>query len=299
MTLVILAAGLGSRYGGLKQLDPLGAHGEFIIDYSVYDAAFCGYDKIVFVIKRENYALFRETIGARAEKRAAVEYVFQEPELYCDIPFPEGRKKPWGTGHALLCVKGHVRDPFAVINADDFYGRGSFSLVREYLERHPADGREHFCMAGYVLRNTLSDEGSVSRGICRVDENGYLLSVTEHKKLTRDGADARSEGEDGSLCRISGDTLVSMNFYGLTPALLERMEADFSRFLRTPGLDLTRAEFGLTDAVSHAVEEGFADLAVLPTPESWFGVTYAADKPLVKAKIAALHTRGLYPPTLI
>ena len=290
---------MGSRYGGLKQLDPLGAHGEFILDYSVYDAVFCGYDKIVFVIKRETEELFRKTIGERTEKRVKTEYVFQDSDRYCSIPFPEGRKKPWGTGHALLCAKGHVDGPFAVINADDFYGRSSFMIVRNYLEQNPADGREHFCMAGYVLRNTLSDEGSVSRGICRVDEGGYLLSVTENKKLIRDGSNALSEYEDGSTVSVPGDTLVSMNFYGLTPVLLDRMEEDFSRFLRTPGLDLTRAEFGLTDAVSHAVESGFADLAVLPTPETWFGVTYAADKPFVKRKIAELQEKGVYPESLI
>jgi len=299
MTLVILAAGMGSRYGGLKQLDPVGANGEFIIDYSIHDAVVSGYEKIVFIIKEENYALFRDTVGKRTEKKADVSYVFQKPESFCSLPIPPERKKPWGTGHALLCAKGSVSGPFAVINADDFYGRSAFSIVRDYLAAHPAAGRRHYCMAGYVLRNTLSDLGSVSRGLCKVGADGMLERVTEHKRLVRSGKNALSVGEDGSKKRISGDTLVSMNFYGLDSDLLDRMEEDFSRFLRAPETDLAKGEFGLTDAVSHAVETGFCDLAVLPTYDSWFGVTYAGDKPFVKAKIAEMHANGVYPPSLI
>ena len=298
MTLVILAAGMGSRYGGLKQLDPVGANGEFIIDYSIHDAAVSGYDKVVFVIKEENYELFRETIGARAEKKIKVEYVFQKAESYCDIDIPEGRKKPWGTGHALLCARDAVDGPFAVINADDFYGRSAFAMVKKYLEEHPRDTREHFCMAGYVLRNTLSDKGSVSRGVCNV-EGGMLKSVTENKKLTRYGEDALSEFDDGSTAVVSGDTLVSMNFYGFTPALFDRMEREFKEFLHTEGRDLTKAEYGLPDAASRAVESGFADLCVLPNYDNWFGVTYAEDKPFVKEKIAEMHALGVYPPSLV
>jgi len=299
MTLVILAAGMGSRYGGLKQLDPVGNNGEFIIDYSIHDAIRSGYDKVVFVIKEENYDLFRETVGKRTEKKVNVEYVFQKQDSFCDINVPEERIKPWGTGHALLCAKNAVNGPFAVINADDFYGMSSFSIVKKYLEEHPADGKHHYCMAGYVLKNTLSDRGSVSRGICSVGGDGMLLSVTEHKKLTRHGEDALSEADDGSTSVISGNTLVSMNFYGFDSALLERMEDEFRRFLRTPGVDLKKAEYYLTSAASNAVEDGFADLAVLPTYDNWFGVTYAEDKPFVKEKIAEMHKMGIYPEKLV
>lgn len=299
MTLVILAAGMGSRYGGLKQLDPLGANGEFIIDYSIHDAVVSGYEKIVFIIKEENYGLFRDTVGKRAEKKADVSYVFQKPDSFCSLAVPPERKKPWGTGHALLCAKGSVSGPFAVINADDFYGRSAFSLVRDYLEAHPTDACRHYCMAGYVLRNTLSDLGSVSRGLCKVGADGMLRSVTEHKELVRSGEDAISIRPDGSKTPVSGDTLVSMNFYGLNSDLLDRVEEDFSRFLCAPETDLAKGEFGLTDAVSHAVETGFCDLSVLPTYDSWFGVTYAGDKSFVKAKIAEMHAKGVYPASLI
>lgn len=298
MTLVILAAGMGSRYGGLKQLDPVGANGEFIIDYSIHDAVVCGYDKVVFVIKEENYELFRETVGKRAEKKISVEYVFQKQDSYLTIPLPENRKKPWGTGHALLCVKGAVEGPFAVINADDFYGRSAFKLVKDYLESHPADGMEHFCMAGYVLSNTLSDKGSVSRGVCAV-ENGMLTSVTENKKLTCHGKDALSEYDDGTTAIIPGDTLVSMNFYGFTSALLERLAGEFDAFLKSPDTDLEKGEYYLPTAATSAIKSGFADLAVLPTYDNWFGVTYAEDKPFVKEKIAKMHEMGVYPPSLV
>ncbi len=298
MTLVVLAAGMGSRYGGLKQLDPVGAHGEFIIDYSVYDAAVSGYDKVVFVIKEENFELFRKTIGSRAEKKIDVEYAFQKKDSFCPAGVCPGRKKPWGTAHALLCAGRYIDGPFAVINADDFYGRKSFRIVKEYMERQKDGDIDHYCMAGYILRNTLSENGSVSRGVCSVDENGMLLSVTENKTIYPDGEDAVSEFADGTRKKLPGDTLVSMNFYGFTPSILDLAERDFGAFLADGSRDLMKDEYGLPSVATRAILSGAADLRVIPTPEKWFGVTYSGDKPQVVEKIESLRARGIYPDNL-
>ncbi len=299
MTLVILAAGMGSRYGGLKQLDPIGPHGEFIIDYSIYDAVRCGYDKVVFIIKEENYELFRDTIGKRAEKIVSCEYVFQKPEKYLTVPMPDNRVKPFGTAHALLCAGEKVYGNFAVINADDFYGRESFKIVKDYLENAKKEEKSHYCMAGYILGNTLSDIGSVSRGVCTTDECGKLLSIKENKKLTRGNGTALSEDEEGNITEVALDRLVSMNFYGFTSDIFEHCEKSFSEFLINdlPKAPL-KAEFGLPTAVDNEIKSGRADVSVIPTPAKWFGVTYSEDKPEVQAKLKALHSEGLYPEDL-
>ena len=215
MTLVVLAAGMGSRYGGLKQLDPIGSHGEFIIDYSVYDAIRAGFDKVVFIIKRENLEIFRETIGARIENAIKVEYAFQEISEEEAKLLPSERTKPLGTAHALLCARSKIEGPFAIINADDYYGVEAFRLVKEYLTEAGKDSSSHFCMAGYRLANTLTEFGTVSRGICEVNGEQMLTSITERTKIRKAGADAEYlDGED--WVPVSGDAAASMNFFGLT-----------------------------------------------------------------------------------
>lgn len=294
MTLVILAAGMGSRYGGLKQIDPIGPSGEFIIDYSCYDAVKCGFDKIVFVIKKENLDVFRSTVGCRVEPYAKVEYVFQDlndlPEGYS---VPEGRVKPWGTAHALLAARSVVTDNFATINADDFYGRDAYRVIGEKLSAtDPAGSPMRFYMAGYKLSNTLTENGTVSRGICREDGSGKLIDITERTAIRPAGADAEY-CEDGIWYSLPGDSAASMNFFGLTPGIFRFAEEEFKKFLdnmKNPMKD----EFYLPFAVSAAMNAGLATVEVCRTDARWYGVTYADDKPQVRSSIAALVSAGEY-----
>ncbi len=297
MTLVILAAGMGSRYGGLKQLDPVGENGEFIIDFSVFDAIRAGYDKVVFIIKEENYDLFRQTIGKRIEKHIKTDYVFQSTALDTDVDVPCDRIKPWGTGHAILSCLSVVDDNFAVINADDFYGAESFKIVKKYLENAPKDGREHFCISAYILKNTLSKSGTVSRGICRVADDGKLLDIKEHTKIGYGERSAISYSEDGNT-ELDYDSLVSMNFFGFTPTMLEYAKEGFDKFLHAPTTDLMRGEYYLPSAVKEAMDAGVCDVKVLSTTDKWHGVTYIEDKPEVKDSIAQLIADGVYPENL-
>ena len=299
MTLVILAAGMGSRYGGLKQLDPMTENGEFIIDFSIYDAIQAGFDRVVFIIKKENYELFRETVGARAEKKIKVEYAFQDIN---DIPegtvVPEGRVKPWGTTHALLCTRDIVDDNFAVINADDFYGRDTFFKLAEHLKTAKAEnGVSHSCMVGYILKNTLTDYGTVSRGVCEADENGMLASIVERTKIKKDGdMAAYLDGEE--WVRLPYSTLVSMNCWGFTPEVFEHLAKCFDEFMHTEHPDPLKSECLLPNNVRDMINMGVCDVKVYSSDSVWYGVTYKEDKEYVKSSIGKLIESGVYPKKL-
>lgn len=296
MTLAILAAGMGSRYGGLKQLDPFTENGEFIIDFSVYDAILAGFDRVVFIIKKENYELFKETVGKRVEKHIKVEYAFQD--LY-DVPewftVPENRVKPWGTAQAVLATKSIINDNFAVINADDFYGRDCFVKIANHLKNaKPGE----CCMVGYVLRNTLTKNGTVSRGVSTADENGMLSSIVETTKIKVKNNDAEYLDENGNWVDLSGDSLVSMNCWGLTPDIFAPMQKKFEEFLSKDHYDPLKSECYLPLVLNDIMNDGDCTIKVYSTDATWYGVTYAEDKPYVKASIQALMNEVEYPRSL-
>lgn len=301
MTLVILAAGLGSRYGGLKQLDPMTDAGNFIIDFSVYDAIQAGFDKVVFIIKEDNLALFKETIGNRIATKIDVTYVFQRGE---DLPdgfaLPAGRTKPWGTGHALYCVREIVKENFAIINADDFYGRDSFMLLAKHLKTaQPSDGKAHHCMVGYLLGNTVTENGHFSRGQCDVTADGMLQRVTERTKIVKKETCAAYLEEDGvTWTDLPFDTVVSMNCWGFTPDIFNHLEASFVDFLSNLGDDPLKAEFYLPTVVNLQQQAGRCDVRVYPTTAIWYGVTYPEDKEKVKNAIQTMISDGEYPADL-
>ena len=296
MILVILAAGMGSRYGGLKQIDPMTKHGEFIIDFSIYDAIQAGFDKVVFIIKKENYEIFSQTVGKRVSPHIKTYYAFQElddlPAGYC---VPDGRSKPWGTGHALYAAREYLTENFAVINSDDYYGRDAFFKAAEHLKN--TEGDNHYCMVGYKLSNTLSDSGTVSRGQCYVDENEMLTGVVERTDIKRVGADAAYQDSDGNWVELPGGTTVSMNFWGLTPAIVPMLAQGFEEFLAKRGTEL-KSEFFLPGAVDSFMKAGKCDVRVYRTDAQWYGVTYTQDKELVKASIGAMIENGTYPNSL-
>jgi hypothetical protein len=300
--LVVMAAGIGSRYGGLKQIDPVGPHGELIIDYSVYDALQAGFETIVFLIRRDIEALFRARVGDTIAARAEVRYVFQEltdlPPGYSPprLP-PPTRQKPWGTAHAVLCCRHAVQTPFAAINADDFYGRGAFAVLAEYLRGVEPTARD-YALVGYPLANTLSEHGYVSGAECRINAEGYLTDVRERLRVERRGEGILYSDDGAAWTPISGDTLVSMNMWGFTPAIFPALATHFVRFLDENADRLDKAEFLLPNVVGDMVRSGEARVRVLPTTECWFGVTYQEDRPRVQAAIQALVTRGLYPSPL-
>ena len=288
-TLLVMAAGMGSRYGGLKQIDAVGPNGEAIIDYSIYDALRAGFERLVFVIRRDIEAAFREAIGGKFEKRIAVDYVFQELDnLPPGFSVPPGRTKPWGTTQAILMAKEAIHEPFAAINADDFYGHESFQVMADFLRASGAD----YAMIGYTLRNTLSQHGSVSRAVCECDPAGFLRAVVELPKVEK--RDRGAQAEDRAL---SGDELVSMNFWGFTPALFTQLREQFNAFLRRSGQEL-KSESYIPTTVNELVASGAARVKVLRTPASWFGITYKEDKPQVVASILKLVEAGEYPSKL-
>jgi dTDP-glucose pyrophosphorylase len=292
-TLLILAAGMGSRYGGLKQIEAVGPGGETIMDYSIHDALRAGFAKLVFVIRRDIEQPFREIIGARFEKRVAVAYVFQElNQLPAGFSVPPGRTKPWGTTHAILMAEKEIQEPFAAINADDFYGAQSYRLLAEHFQ----SGSTDYAMVGFVLRNTLSDFGSVARGICRVDENQFLRSVTELTGIEREGAGAKNTA-GGQITRLTGDEPVSMNFWGFHPALFAQLKKQFAQFLARNAGDL-KAECYIPSTVNELLAAGQARVKVLHTSDSWFGVTYREDRPRVLESIRQRVARGDYPENL-
>jgi len=293
-TLLVLAAGMGSRYGGLKQMDPVGPHGETIIDYSIYDALRSGFGKLVFVIRRDIEQQFRDIVGARFEKRIAVEYVFQELDaLPTGYSVPAGRTKPWGTTHAILMAAAAIRERFAVINADDFYGAQSYQLLSQHLQSGSAD----YAMVGFVLRNTLSDFGSVGRGVCRVNGDELLQNVVELTKIERDGAGAKDKSASGRISRLTGDETVSMNMWGFGPRVFDQLQENFRVFLELNSLD-AKSECYIPSTVNDLIMTGRARVKVLRTGDSWFGVTYREDRMRVVESIRQLINRGNYPEKL-
>ena len=296
-TLVIMAAGMGSRFGGLKQMTPVDGEGCFIIDYSLYDAYRAGFRRVAFIIKKELEEAFRQTVGHRMERFFEVHYIYQEltrlPEGYA---VPEGRQKPWGTAHAVACCRGVVDAPFAAINADDFYGRGAFEAVYRFLKENTDENA--YCMAGYRLRNTLTENGSVARGVCEV-ENGLLTGVTERTKIFKRGENAAFTEDGETFTELSGDALVSMNFWGFTPHFLDVIWDRFPAFL-DGGLreNPMKCEFYLPSVVNSELQDGRATVCLLPCDEVWHGVTYKEDLESVVSALAALHREGVYPPRL-
>lgn len=292
MTLVIMAAGMGSRYGGLKQIDPVGANGEFIVDYSIYDAIEAGFDKVVFIIKKENLEIFRETVGKRVEEKIKVEYAFQSMEdLPAGFTAPEGREKPLGTGHAVWCARNVVDDNFAVINSDDFYGRDAFAKLADYLKN--AKGT-NYCMAGYILKNTITENGYVSRGVCKT-ENGKLTNVVERTHIERhDGQIQYLENDEWTP--LAEDSVVSMNCWGFTPAIFDALGKGLERFLKTtlPENPL-KAEFFLPFLVQDEIDAQNCSVDMLTTTAKWYGVTYAADRPVMVDFLKQETEKGVYP----
>ena len=294
VTLVILAAGMGSRFGGLKQIEPMGPSDEFIIDYSVYDAIKAGFNKIVFIIKRENYELFKETIGKRVEPHIKVEYAFQElNNLHKGWDIPSGRMKPLGTAHAVLCAKDYVNEPFAMINSDDFYGRDAFIKAYEYLSNTDNDSSK-YGMIGYMVANTLTENGSVKRGVCEVDSNNYLKSITE-SKIEKIGNEIVASPLDGSdSFTVNSNDTVSMNFLLFTPSIFGYIEEGFSKFFIDNKEDLLTSEYLIPDVVSNLIKDVQASMKVIRTTASWHGVTYREDTPDVKNSIKKLVDEGEY-----
>lgn len=294
ITLVILAAGMGSRFGGLKQIAPMGPNDEFIIDYSVYDAVKSGFNKIVFLIKEENYEVFKETIGARVEPHVKVEYCFQKND---NVPaeIPETREKPFGTAHAILCCKDKVNEPFMIINADDFYGRDAFVKSADFLKNLDTDNK--YGMVGYLVKNTITENGSVKRGVCEVEENN-LVKITESiVEKTEDGIIATPlNGSDAFM--VSEDTTVSMNMLLFTPSIFKYIEDKFPKFLEENKNDLEKCEFLIPDVLLDAINEGFASTDVLKTTATWYGVTYKEDTENVRNSLRKLVEDGEYPNNL-
>lgn len=299
-TLVIMAAGMGSRYGSLKQIDPIGNEGSLIIDYSIYDAVKAGFNKVVFIIKKQDEEAFGNAIGNRIEDKVKTEYVFQDlnniPEGYS---VPEGRVKPWGTGHAILSCLGTVKEPFAVINSDDYYGPQAFKEAAEWIERTDFEKEIlPFCMVGFKLKNTLTENGHVSRGVCVVDESGKLAEVTERTKIIRRGEKVYYEDFEEPV-ELDEDAIVSMNCWCFAPQFLDRLEGRFNEFFKTVENNPLKAEFFLPFVVSDMLEDGECTVDVLTTSDKWFGVTYKEDRPLVVNAIQAMKDNGLYPQNML
>lgn len=297
--LVIMAAGIGSRYGGLKQLDAVGPSGEIIIDYSIYDAIRAGFGKVVFVIRRDIEAAFREKFGNRIQDRIETAYVFQTLD---QIPegfyLPGERKKPWGTGQAVLICREEIDRPFAVINSDDFYGASSFTGLADYLRKaSDREGVGDYSMMGFILNNTLSEFGTVSRGFCRVDREGYLEDIQERLKIRKDGKKVFYTENGADWIQEDPESIVSMNMWGFTPGIFPELEKGFSTFLRE-NLKVPKSEYLLPEEVGILVREKKATVKVITTDEKWFGVTYPEDKPHVQAAISRLVDEGVYPKKL-
>jgi NDP-sugar pyrophosphorylase family protein len=292
--LIVMAAGMGTRYGGLKQIDPVGPGQETILDYSIYDAQRAGFGKLVFVIRKEIEQPFRQTIGARFEKRIAVEYVFQELyNLPLGFSVPTGRSKPWGTAHAVLVASSAIDEPFAVINADDFYGAEGYRLLAGHLQSDMAD----YAMAGFVLRNTLSEFGAVARGVCQLSRDKFLERVDELTGIERDGEGGKNIDTAGHVTRLTGDEVVSMNMWGFTPSVFEWLKEYFVKFLERSGSNM-HSECFLPSAINELVITKRARVKVLQTKDSWFGVTYREDHSRVVKNIERLIQSGYYPERL-
>lgn len=300
--LVIMAAGIGSRFGGgIKQLEPIGPSGEIIMDYSIHDALEAGFDKIVFIIRKDLEQDFKEIIGNRIEKIAPVEYAFQEiNDLPEGFTVPEGRTKPWGTGQAILSAKDVIHEPFLVINADDYYGKEGFKRLHAYMvdEMDENGDKMKMCMAGFILANTLSENGGVTRGICEVDRNGYLKKVTETYDIYRDSDRMHAATKEGVPTFVSANQHVSMNMFGFPVSFLEELEKEFPKFLANVKEGDLKAEYLLPTIVDQCIRGEKAKVRLLETPDKWFGVTYKEDKPTVVAAIRKLIDEGVYPEKL-
>lgn len=300
LSLVVLAAGIGSRYGGLKQMDPMGPSGEIILDYSVYDALAAGFGKVVFVISRAIEEAFRDRVGRAIERRVDTAYVFQRLDALPEgFEVPPERKKPWGTAHAVLASEPEVDGPFVVINADDFYGRGAYLAAARYLRRGPAaDGIPDYCMVGYRLENTLTEHGHVARAVCTTDPDGLLTDATERTRIARQEGAIRFTEDGEQWFDLAPDTIVSMNLWGFTPAIYADIADRFPRFLAQNREHLGKVEFYIPNLVAGLIRDGRARVRVLPTRERWYGVTYPQDKPGVKVALESLVGQGLYPRSL-
>ena len=299
--LVIMAAGMGSRYGGLKQIDPVDAQGHIIMDFSIFDAKRAGFEKVIFIIKKENEKAFREAIGGRIEGVMETAYVYQDlsriPEGF---EVPADRVKPWGTAHAVLSAKDEIDGPFAVINADDYYGREAFEKIYQYLQSHEDDEKYRYAMVGYRLENTLTENGHVARGICDINADGELVSVTERTRIEKKEQGAAYTEDDGvSWKELPAGTIVSMNMWGFTAGFLGEIEKGFAAFLEK-GLQENplKCEYFLPAVVSSLLHEDRAAVAVLTTADKWYGVTYKEDKPVVEQAVRAFRQSGLYPEKL-
>ena len=296
--LVIMAAGMGSRYGGLKQIDPIDAQGHIIMDFSIFDAKKAGFEKVVFIIKKENEADFKEAVGKRIEEKMEVEYVFQDinniPEGF---EVPEGRVKPWGTAHAVLSCIDVIDGPFAVINADDYYGRDAFEKIYNYLSTTEDDDKYRYIMVGYQLKNTVTDNGHVARGVCSVDENGFLEKVVERTRIEkRDGGIAFTEDDGETWEALDGDSVVSMNMWGFSESFMKEIQNGFESFLEE-GLKTNplKCEYYLPSVVTRLLEADQATVKVLTSKDKWYGVTYKEDKQMVMDAIKSMQDNGLYP----
>lgn len=300
--LVVLAAGMGSRYGGLKQMDPVGPSGEVIIDYSIYDAIKAGFEKVIFIIKHEIEEDFFNIVGKRLEKQIKVEYAFQEVDMLPEgFKLPEGRKKPWGTTHALLCAKHLINGPFAVINADDYYGPEAYKVLYEFLQSYKQnEDKAHFAMVGYLVENTVTEHGTVARGVCVANKDGYLDSIVERLKVAKAESGGKfSEDDEKTWQPLPGGTLVSMNFWGLGSAFLEIAEKGMPNFLNENlPINPMKCEYLLPSSVDAMIKAGAVDVKVLKSGDVWYGVTYKEDKQAVQAAMKAKHEAGQYPTPL-
>ena len=299
MSLVVMAAGIGSRYGGgIKQLEQVGPSGEIIMDYSIYDAMEAGFRKVVFIIRKDLEKDFKEIIGNRIEKHIQVEYVYQEMDALPEgFTKPADRTKPWGTGHAVLCCKELVKEPFAVINADDYYGKEGFKRIYEYLSSG-SNAEGDYCMAGFILGNTLSENGAVTRGVCQIGEDGKLSEITETSGIISMGDYAAAKDSAGAEIRIDLDCAVSMNMWGFRPDLFDKLQAGFQEFLAALPENEIKKEYLLPEFVGNLVRKGMASVQVLKTSDHWFGVTYKEDKEKVVRSVRTLVDQGVYPTRL-
>lgn len=293
LTLLIMAAGMGSRFGGLKQIEPMGPNGEFLIDYSVYDAIKAGFNKIVFIIKKENYELFKETIGQRVEDKIKTEYVFQDmnnlPKGYTK---PVEREKPWGTAHAILCAKDIINEPFAIINADDFYGRDAYFVISEFLKNNEIEN--NYCLVGYKVVNTLTENGAVKRGVCKL-QGEYLTELIESNVIKENGIIIATPLDGRDTFEINDDTCVSMNMLGFTPLIFKYIEDNFPEFLEKNKDNILKCEYLIPDVLEKSTLEGVSTTKVIPTTAKWEGITYKEDKEKVVKSLKLLIDNGEYP----
>jgi dTDP-glucose pyrophosphorylase len=297
-TLLILAAGMGSRYGGLKQIDQVGPSGEAIIDYSIYDAIRAGFEKVSFIIRKNIEKEFREVFEKKLNGKVETDFIFQELEMVPEgIAYSPERVKPWGTAHAVWVARNQIREPFVVINADDFYGAGSYQTIADYLMRDDIVNTTDYSMVGYQVRHTLSDFGSVTRGVCEATADDFMKAVVERTEIVKEGQEIYYKDEREGKVRLTGDELVSMNFWGFTPTIFDHFERAFTAFIREHA-DQNKSELYIPKVINDLVAQGEASVKVLPSRDQWFGVTYREDKPVAIENIRKLVEQGVYPDNL-